>query len=224
MSKTFSYRRKEVVHGSPGAGEMKMRWPALFHINEINAEFQRITTHPLETTFMARLDSLQPQLTSAFQKKGGVTGQKLAKHLQILQEAKGDVHSKRAAVLRALCLYLGEDDGHLIHEYMDIEGNAIPTDMQKWAMGNYAIGKENGDPGHHDDIGISVDGAIILDNIGSAGQACTVMLGVIYALNLAYPNELRHYYEFIQKVLMGMDGEKLSPKVLGLKNKIGVGL
>lgn len=106
----------------------------------------------------------------------------------------------------------------------DIEGNAIPTDMQKWAMGIYVIGKENGDPGHHDDIGISVDGAIILDNIGSAAQACAVMLGVIYALNLAYPKELRHYYEFIQKVLMGMDGEKLSPKVLGLKNKIGVGL
>lgn len=36
MSKTFSYRRKEVVHGSPGAAEMKVRWPALFHINEVN--------------------------------------------------------------------------------------------------------------------------------------------------------------------------------------------
>lgn len=36
MSKTFSYQRKEVVHGSPGAGEMKVRWPALFHINEVN--------------------------------------------------------------------------------------------------------------------------------------------------------------------------------------------
>lgn len=49
------------------------------------------------------------------------------------------------------------------------------------------------------------------------------MLGVIYALNLAYPKELRYYYEFIQKVLMGLDGEKLSPKVLGLKNKIATG-
>ena len=47
----------------------------------------------------------------------------------------------------------------------DIEGNAIPTDMQKWAMGIYVIGKENGDPGYHDDIGISVDGAIILDTL-----------------------------------------------------------
>lgn len=40
MSKTFSYRRKEVVHESPGAGEFKVRWPALFHINEVNASHQ----------------------------------------------------------------------------------------------------------------------------------------------------------------------------------------
>lgn len=68
-----------------------------------------------------------------------------------------------------------------------IEGNAIPTDMQKWAMGIYVIGKENGDPGHHDDIRISVDGVIILDNIGSAAQACAVMLGVIYLLVFLLP-------------------------------------
>lgn len=85
----------------------------------------------------------------------------------------------------------------------DIEGNAIPKDMQKWAMGIYVIGKENGDPGHHDDIGISIDGAIIQDNIGSAAQACAVMLGVIYTLNLAYPKELRHYYEIHSKSTHG---------------------
>lgn len=96
--------------------------------------------------------------------------------------------------------------------------------MQKWAMGIYVIGRENWNSGHHHDIGISVYGVIILDNIGSAAQACAVMLGVIHTLNLAYPKELRHYYEFIQKVLMAMGGEKLSPKILGLKNKISVGL
>lgn len=35
MSKTFSYRRKEVVQGNPGAGEFKLRWPALFHVEEV---------------------------------------------------------------------------------------------------------------------------------------------------------------------------------------------
>lgn len=39
MSRTFSYRRQEVVQGSPTAGEFKARWPALFQINEVKACF-----------------------------------------------------------------------------------------------------------------------------------------------------------------------------------------
>lgn len=91
-------------------------------------------------------------------------------------------------------------------------------------MGIYVINMEDGETGHFADIGIHVEGLIILDNIGSEARACAMMLGVIYALNLAYPKELRYYYEFIQKVLLQMDGERLSPKVLGLKNKMNAGL
>nr|XP_024660687.1 uncharacterized protein LOC112435901 [Maylandia zebra] len=191
--------------------------------SQVNAEFQRITTLQLETTFAAQLDRITPQLMTVFQKKGGVSGQKLAHHLQIMQEAESDVKVKREAVLRALCLYLGEEDGSLIREYLDIEGDDIQRGLKKHTMGIYVINKEDGQNGHYDDIGIFVEGEIVMDNIGSPAQACALMLGVIYALNLAYPKELRHYYEFIQKVLMGLDGEKLSPKVLGLKNKIATG-
>lgn len=91
----------------------------------------------------------------------------------------------------------------------EIEGNNIQRDMQKTTMGIYVINKEGGENGHYDDIGIFVDGVIIVDNIGGAARACALMLGVIYALNLAYPKELRYYYEFIQKVLLRMDGERL---------------
>ncbi|XP_063317472.1 uncharacterized protein LOC134616539 isoform X2 [Pelmatolapia mariae] len=86
---------------------------------QVNAEFQRITTLQLETTFAAQLDRITPQLMTVFQKKGGVSGQKLAHHLQIMQEAESDVKVKREAVLRALCLYLGEEDGSLIREYLN---------------------------------------------------------------------------------------------------------
>ncbi|GAA6091143.1 uncharacterized protein LOC122873815 [Tachysurus ichikawai] len=150
----------------------------------INAKFQHITTVPLETTFMAQLDSYLPQLTSIFNNKGGVSGQKLAKHLAILQEATSDINLKRASVLKALCIYLGEDDGHLIREYKDIEGDDIQRDLQKSTMGIYAINKEGGEIGAHDDIGIHVEEEIILDNIGSVAQACAMMLGVIYFLEL----------------------------------------
>ncbi|XP_066510848.1 uncharacterized protein [Hoplias malabaricus] len=187
MSKTFSYRRREVVQESPVVGDFKMKWPALFQIDEIGAEFQRITTVPLETTFMAQLDSLVPQLAFVFKKKGGVSGQKIAKHLKILHE--------------------------------DIQGDIL-QDQRNTRMGIYVLKREGGTLGEYKDIGIVVDGDIVLDSIKSVAQACAVMLGVIYALNLAYPRELKYYYEFVQKVLMQMDGAKLSPKVLGLKNKI----
>lgn len=39
MSKTFSYRRQEVVQGSPGAAEFIAKWPALFHIDVVNVLF-----------------------------------------------------------------------------------------------------------------------------------------------------------------------------------------
>ena len=47
-----------------------------------------------------------------FQVSGNVFNQ-----WKLFTQATSDVHLKRAAVLMALCLYLGEDDGHLIHEY-----------------------------------------------------------------------------------------------------------
>ncbi|KAJ3609607.1 hypothetical protein NHX12_024127, partial [Muraenolepis orangiensis] len=65
---------------------------------------------------------------------------------------------------------------------------------------------------------------IILDNIGSVARARAIMPGVIYTLNWSYPKELRYYHESIQKVLLQIDGERLSPKVLGLKNQIHAGL
>jgi hypothetical protein len=89
--------------------------------------------------------------------------------------------------------------------------------MRKHSMDIF-IRKEDEETGY---IGIFMQGVVVLDNIGSIARACALMLGVIYTLNLAYPKELRHYYEFIQKGLFRMDGEKLSPKVL--KNKIGAG-
>uniref|UniRef100_A0A8C9YHZ3 Uncharacterized protein n=1 Tax=Sander lucioperca TaxID=283035 RepID=A0A8C9YHZ3_SANLU len=124
---------------------------------------------------------------------------------------------------------------NLLHKYVfffplfssniqDIEGDDIQRDLQKSTMGIYVINKEGGEIGAHDDIGIYVEGVIILDNIGSVAQACAMMLGVMYVLNMAYPKELKYFYEFIQKVLLQMDGERLSPKVLGLKNKIIAGL
>lgn len=90
-------------------------------------------------------------------------------------------------------------------------------DLEKTTIGICVIKKE-GVLGDYDDIGIVVDGVMILEQIKSVAQACALMLGTIYVLNLAYPKELKYYYEFVQKFLMQMDSERLSPKIQGLKN------
>ncbi len=96
----------------------------------------------------------------------------------------------------------------------DIEGDDIQRDLQNSTMGVYVINKEGGEIGAHDDIGIYVEGEIILDNIGSVAQACAMMLGVIYVLNMAYPKELKYSYEFFQKVLLKWMEKGFPPKSL----------
>uniref|UniRef100_A0A3P8Y9H4 Uncharacterized protein n=1 Tax=Esox lucius TaxID=8010 RepID=A0A3P8Y9H4_ESOLU len=57
-----------------------------------------------------------------------------------------------------------------------------------------------------DDIGIVVEGVKVLTTLGNFPRACSMVIGLAYAVNLAYPKEL--------------DYSKLSPKVNGLKNKL----
>ncbi|XP_053273381.1 uncharacterized protein LOC128431172 isoform X2 [Pleuronectes platessa] len=81
MAKTFAYRRQEVVRDKPMMAEFKIRWPGLFTVAEVEAEFVRITTAPLVSKFLAQLDQHTAQLIKVFEKKGGSAGMKIRKML-----------------------------------------------------------------------------------------------------------------------------------------------
>lgn len=51
----------------------------LFCLNllQVNAEFTRITTVPLLSTFMSQLDHYSSQLMKVFKKKGGAAGRRI---------------------------------------------------------------------------------------------------------------------------------------------------
>ena len=51
-------------------------------------------------------------------------------------------------------------------------------------------------------------------------DAFVMLFALIYALHLSYPKALANTFEFTQKVLMGLDDEKMKPRVLSLKNAI----
>ena len=47
-----------------------------------------------------------------------------------------------------------------------------------------------------------------------------MLYGLIYALNLSYPNSLKRTFEVYQKILMDLDLTRLSPEVQALKLKL----
>lgn len=79
---------------------------------------------------------------------------------------------------------------------------------------------EGGVPRRVANIGIHVTGSVVVGKIRCEAQACALTMGVIFALNLPYPKELRNFFEFIQKVVFQIESGALSPKVLTLKTKL----
>lgn len=70
------------------------------------------------------------------------------------------------------------------------------------------------------DVGVVIEGVTLLENLKSISFGLVILFGLIYALNLSYPQGLKFTFEFFQKVLMNLDGSKLSPKVQALKIKM----
>ncbi|XP_033939318.1 uncharacterized protein [Pseudochaenichthys georgianus] len=120
MAKAFGYRRQEIVHQRPSIEGLLERWPALFHMEEVNAEFMRITTFPLETKFLAQLDKHSTKLPQVIRSRGGVVKQKTTGILQVLDETV-DIAIRRACILKSLMVYLGEPVDHLNKEFQDAE-------------------------------------------------------------------------------------------------------
>ena len=70
------------------------------------------------------------------------------------------------------------------------------------------------------DVSILVKGHEILPGCNSTAKACSLLMGLIYALVLAYPPTLHETFEVFQKLLLELDGFKLTPKVNTLKLKL----
>ncbi|KAL6476347.1 hypothetical protein MHYP_G00148460 [Metynnis hypsauchen] len=86
MARTFQFRRQEIVDQKPTIENLMDRWPALFQMEEVDAEFLRVTAVPLLTRFMAQLDKHSQQLLKIFIKKTGTTKGKTAKILEFLDQ------------------------------------------------------------------------------------------------------------------------------------------
>ncbi|XDV12036.1 hypothetical protein PO909_000791 [Leuciscus waleckii] len=221
MDMTFAYRRHEIVHDSPLVAAFKSRWPALFQVREINAEFRRITTVPLQSKFLSQLDRFSDDLLKVFTKRGGVVNKRI-QDVMVPMPQNGTIETKRECILKGLCIYLNEDPHNLVKEYLkDVDSESAEADIKKTVMGIYVVKHEfaeaTDDP---EDVGIVLEGVEVLSGLGNVAMATAMLLGLIYSLNLTYPKELRYTFEVLLKVILELDSNNLSGKAQALKTKL----
>ena len=91
-------------------------------------------------------------------------------------------------------------------------------DITSTVMGIYTIRRD----GHEepDDVGVVIEGIKVLNNLGSVTTGFIMLFGLIYALDLAFPENLKYTFEFFQKIIMNLDGHKLNSKIQQLKIKL----
>ncbi|KAL3987872.1 NLR family CARD domain-containing protein 3 [Sarotherodon galilaeus] len=178
----------------PFIAEVKNRWPALFS----ETEFTRITMVPLLSTFMAKLDHYADHLLRVFKKKGGT-----AKHsinlIMAAMDGNPSVDVRRECILKAVCVYLNEKPDDLFKEFLDVDLGAS-RETEQPTLGVYVVRHEG------------ANSADTPKNIGVIIEGCTVLQ--------ALGDHLKYTFEFLQKVLMELDGNNLSMKVQVLKNKL----
>ncbi|KAK7925484.1 hypothetical protein WMY93_007794 [Mugilogobius chulae] len=89
------------------------------------------------------------------------------------------------------------------------EFHDVQQQMAKTVIGIYAIlheaDDENNDP---EEVGVIIEGVIVLRDLRELSIAFPLLFGLMYVLNLNYPQDLKYTFEFFQKVLMELDNKK----------------
>ncbi|XP_073695090.1 sterile alpha motif domain-containing protein 3 [Garra rufa] len=210
MAKTFSIRRQEIVSQATPVTDLIYRWPALFDTAQINEEFRRITTVNLEETFMVKLDQYAPKMMSLVFSKGRSSKTSIQRIKNMLIEDYS-LESRREAAIRSLIVYLRENEEDLFKERLD-DGD-IANEVMKIII---TRGSTISEPAR---ARIVIEGTEVQQDL-DVPRACALLMGLIYALNLSYPKELKNTFEAFQKIFLELDDMKPSPKVMSLKNKL----
>uniref|UniRef100_A0A0F8BBY8 Uncharacterized protein n=1 Tax=Larimichthys crocea TaxID=215358 RepID=A0A0F8BBY8_LARCR len=187
--------------------------------NKINTEFQRLMAVPLEGKFMAQLDVHSSQLIKVIRAKGGATRQKIANIMDTLDQDCGadDVQRDLDQVTMAVFVIRKEGEGlqeppadigivtegvEVLHELTsDCGADDVQRDLEQVTMTVFVIRKEGeGLQEPPADVGIVIEGVEVLHELTSVASARALLLGLIYALNLAYPKPFRFTFEVLQKI------------------------
>uniref|UniRef100_A0A3Q2WII4 Uncharacterized protein n=1 Tax=Haplochromis burtoni TaxID=8153 RepID=A0A3Q2WII4_HAPBU len=89
--------------------------------------------------------------------------------------------------------------------------NKYKNRSSETVFGICVIRSEGAEPGDDpQDVVIVLEGVEVMGELGNVVLAVTMLLGLVYSLNLSYPLELRYTFEVLQKILMELDAHELS--------------
>ncbi|KAJ4921896.1 hypothetical protein JOQ06_024060 [Pogonophryne albipinna] len=103
----------------------------------INAEFKRITTIPLQSKFLSQLDLYSANLLKMFESTTGQKGKKLKALTNNMDT--DDIDAGRDLLIKGLCLYLNEDPGDLVQEFIDVDETIVEGAIEKTTMGIFTL-------------------------------------------------------------------------------------
>uniref|UniRef100_A0A667YIZ5 Uncharacterized protein n=1 Tax=Myripristis murdjan TaxID=586833 RepID=A0A667YIZ5_9TELE len=86
----------------------------------------------------------------------------------------------------------------------------IQEAIEETTVGIYVIKQNASDK--PEDIGIVLEGQTVLQDLDNLAFAAAMLFGLLYALNLNYPAELKYTFEVLQKIVMKLEGNTLSKK------------
>ncbi|KAL7872442.1 hypothetical protein SRHO_G00074250 [Serrasalmus rhombeus] len=182
---------------------------------EINAEFRRITTMPLQSRFLSQLDLHSANLLRVFVKRSGQQGKMLRDIVAMMTD---DVDAGRECIIKGLCMYLNGDPKDLVQEYMDMtEGNTLSA-IERTVAGIYVARQTPGS--NYSDVGVILEGVVVLRDLENVALATAMLFGFFYILNMRYPSKLHYTLEVIQKIIMELDAADLSRKAQSLTSKV----
>ncbi|KAM4547511.1 uncharacterized protein V3H82_021098 [Fundulus diaphanus] len=222
MELTFSLRRKEIVELQPMVSEVLVRWPALFCEAEIREEFYRITNNNLMDNFRAALHQHTCRLLRLDQARRRTAFlSEMDQLLNSLDQETSDITALRqTAALKGLPLYLRDSQEKLFR-------NCFDTDPEEEQMKGLTVGvltvledDDSAAPQSVVNVAVVVEEEIVLQDLPDLPTAFGYLFGLIYALNLKYPKDLRYTFETVQKVFMEL-GTDLSARSKGVNEKVG---
>ncbi|KAL2083749.1 hypothetical protein ACEWY4_021522 [Coilia grayii] len=225
MDITFSLRRKEVVEVEPMVTDVLERWPGLFleeqarHIfHGICKEFTRVTTKDLLGTFRAALHMFTPRLLKLYRARKGAFSRDMEKLLEELDEqVTSDIAlHRRQAALEGLPIFLRENADKFYR-------TCLATDPEdRWTkgvqMGVLIVLEDDTQHTVIDNV-LVLEEIVVLRDVPDFPTALAYVFGLLYALNMEFPKELKYTFETIQHIFMEMSTD-CSQRVRSFKMKL----